>query len=35
MAKLIELFEENVFDRNFDTHGFELLEVINNYQIGT
>lgn len=34
MAKLIELFEENVFDRNFDTHGFELLEVINNYQIG-
>lgn len=34
MAKLIELFEENVFDRNFDTHGFELLEVINNYKFG-
>lgn len=34
MAKLIELFEENVFDRNCNTHGFELLEVINNYQYG-
>lgn len=34
MAKLIELFEENVFDRNCSTHGFELLEVINNYKFG-
>lgn len=34
MAKLIDLFEENVFDRNYDTHGFELLEVINNYKFG-
>lgn len=34
MAKLIELFEENMAHQNYDTHGFELLEVINNYQIG-
>lgn len=34
MAKLIKLFEENMANQNFDTHGFELLEVINNYQIG-
>ena len=34
MTKFIELFEENVLDRNFDTHGFELLKVINNYKFG-
>ena len=34
MTKLIELFEENLAHQNFDTHGFELLEVIENYQIG-
>ena len=34
MAKLIELFEENMAHQNYDTHGFELLEVINNYKIG-
>ena len=34
MTKLIELFEDNVFDRKFDTHGFDLLEVINNYKFG-
>lgn len=34
MAKLIELFEDNVFDRNCNTHGFELLEVIYNYKFG-
>jgi hypothetical protein len=34
MAKLIELFEENVFDRNCNTHGFEWVELISNYQYG-
>lgn len=34
MTKLIELFEENLAHQNFDTHGFELLEVIQNYRIG-
>lgn len=34
MTKLIELFEDNVFERKFDTHGFDLLEVINNYKFG-
>ena len=34
MAKLIELFEETLASQNFDTHGFELLEVIEDYKFG-
>ena len=34
MTKLIELFEEILASQNFDTHGFELLEVIENYKFG-
>ena len=34
MTKLIELFEETLASQNFDTHGFELLEVIENYKFG-
>lgn len=34
MTKLIELFEDNLANQNYDTHGFELLEVIYNYKFG-
>lgn len=34
MGKLTELFEDFLYIQNYDTHGFEWIEVINNYSFG-
>ena len=34
MTKLIELFVDSLYSENIDTHGFEWVELISNYQFG-
>ena len=34
MAKLTELFIDSLYSENIDTHGFEWVELISNYQYG-
>lgn len=34
MTKLTELFIDSLYSENIDTHGFEWVELISNYQYG-